>query len=123
MPVASVAASFGLKEQFDDLTGSVKKFTDQLAVALKKAAVELATLEVKTYTTSDLETQADPRLRALTQIDFDGDMDIYVPEGAGGLDQELRQIHTEMVREAQANRAQFLGAIAEMATNLLKNLK
>lgn len=119
----SFAVAFGLRDQFDDLTASVKKFTDQLATALKDAAADLATLEIKTYTTSDLDTLAESKLRARTFIAFDGDIEIYVPERASGIDEKIRRIHLEMVREAQANRAQFLSAMAEMATNLLKSLK
>ncbi len=124
----SFAVAFGLRDQFNDLTASVKKFTDQLATALKDAAEDIMTLEVKTYAVDDLEAVAQgddsqARLRALTRIEFDGDMEIFVPLGTGKMNQELRQIHLDMVREAQANRAQFLSAMAEMATNLLKSLK
>ena len=119
--------SFGLRDQFNDLTGSVKKFTDQLATALKNAAEDIMTLEVRTYAVDDLEAVAqgddsEKKLRAFTRIEFDGDMDIFVPTGTGKMNEELRQIHLDMVREAQANRAQFLTAMAEMATNLLKSL-
>ncbi|MDY7078295.1 MAG: hypothetical protein SXV54_15370 [Chloroflexota bacterium] len=123
----SFAEAFGLREQFDDLTGSVKKFTDQLATALSKAATDILTLEVKTYATDDLDKvaqgdESQARLRALTRVDFDGDMRVYVPEKGSGVDQELWKIHAEMVQEAQSNRAQFMQTMAEMATNLLKSL-
>ncbi len=125
---AGFAESFGLRDQFADLTGSVKKFTNQLATALSDAASDILTLEVKTYAVDDLEAvvegdDSQARLRAFTRIEFDGDMQVYVPVGTGKVNKELRQIHLEMVREAQANRAQFLTAMAEMATNLLKSLK
>ncbi|HET91577.1 MAG TPA: hypothetical protein ENN99_12695 [Chloroflexi bacterium] len=120
--ILSAAESFGLREQVSDLAGSIRKFTDQLATALGKAAADLATLEVKTFTADDLTTLEGSRLRALTRIKFDGDMQVYVPEMVGGIAEELRHIHVEMVREAQANRAQFIGAMAEVATNLLKSL-
>jgi hypothetical protein len=123
MDAESFAVAFGLRDQFNDLTGSVRRFTDQLATALRDAAADLTTLEVKTYTTSDLDTLAESKLRARTFVEFDGDIEIYVPERTGGIDEEIRQIHLEMVRDAQANRAQFLSAMAEMATNLLKSLK
>ena len=125
---------YGLRDQMSDLSGSIKKFTSQLAEALGKAAADIATLEVKTYTTKDLgalantdaldlDASAEPTLRALTRILFDGDLEVYVPEKeGGGVDQELWQIHLEAVHEAQSNRAQFLQAMAELATNLLKSL-
>ena len=85
-------------------------------------------MEVKTYSTTDLAAVSAgaeelAQLRALTRVAFDGDMQVYVPERSGGLDQELWHIHQEMVKEAQVNRAQFLQAMAEMATSLLKTLK
>jgi hypothetical protein len=46
-----------------------------------------------------------------------------VPETATGeVDRALWQLHEQMVHEAQANRAQFLQALGEMATHLLKIL-
>jgi hypothetical protein len=123
------AVAFGLRDQFAGLTESLRTFTDQLAEALGKAAEEIATLEVETYTTDDLQTVVDGgdenvTLRALTRIAFDGDIKVYVPEKSeGGVDEVLWKIHADMVKEAQVNRAQFLEAMAEMATNLLKNLK
>ncbi|MEA3310268.1 MAG: hypothetical protein U9Q70_12275 [Chloroflexota bacterium] len=120
--------SFGLTEQFSGLTSSLRTFTSQIATALNKAAEELMTLEVKTYSTTNLAAVSAgaeelAQLRALTRVAFDGDMQVYVPERSGGLDPELWHIHQEMVKEAQINRAQFLQAMAEMATSLLKTLK
>ncbi len=128
MDAEGFAVAYGLGDQFRDLTGSVKKFTDKLATALRDAAEDIMTLEVKTYAVDDLEAVAEgqdsqAKLRALTRIEFDGDMQVFVPVGTGKVNEDLRQIHLEMVREAQANRAQFLGAMAEMATKLLKSLK
>jgi hypothetical protein len=126
-PPTDYVVAFGLRDQFNDLAGSVRRFTDQLAAALGKAAADITTLEVKTYATDDLDTVAgggagQTKLCAFTRVGFDGDMEVYVPEEAGKVDQELWQIHMEMVREAQTNRAKLLGAMAEMATNLLKSL-
>ena len=121
-----IAVDFGI--QVSDLTSSIKRFTNQLVSALGKAAVDITTLEVRTYTTDDIDTVAQgdegrAKLRAYTRVAFDGDMQVFVPEKVGGVDQELWQIHADTVREAQANRAQFLQAMAELATNLLKSLK
>ncbi len=122
------AANFGLSEQIGDLKASLKAFTDKIAEAVGKATQDITTLEVKTYSTGNLNaitaaSEVGAELRALTHIDFDGDMKIFVPtKEGGGVDQDLWQIHLEMVREAQANRAQFIGAMAEMAASLLKSL-
>lgn len=128
MDAESFAVAFGMRDQFNDLTGSIRKFTDQLATALRDAAADIMTMEVKTYAVDDLEAVAQgdreqAKLRALTRIEFDGDIEVYVPGKGGEVSDDLRQMHLEMVREAQANRAEFLSAMAEMATNLLKSLK
>lgn len=122
------AVAFGLRDQFSGLTESLRTFTDQLADALSRAARDITTLEVKTYTTADISAVSESEepaadLRALTHVAFDGDTKVFVPAGREGVDEGLWQIHLEMVREAQKNRAQFLQAMAEMATNLLKSLK
>jgi hypothetical protein len=125
----SFDVAFGLRDQFSGLTDSLKEFTEKLADALGKAAEDILTLEVETYTTEDIGavTQGDKgkaQLRAYTRIAFDGDMEVYVPEkSGGGVDKELWQVHLDTVGEAQRNRAQFMQAMAEMATNLLKSLK
>jgi len=83
---------------------------------------------VRTYTTGNLDIvtpkdAGDAELRALTYVDFDGDMKVYVPSTGKDVDAELWEIHREMVREAQANRAQFLGAMAKLASDLLGMIK
>lgn len=128
-PEKGVEIAFGLRDEWEGLGNSIKKFTTQLATALGDAATQIATLEVKTYSAGDLEAVArgaddqPRRLRAYTKIAFDGDMEIYVPEKDGEVDQVLWRIHTDMVREAQANRAQFFRTMGELAVGLLKSLK
>ncbi len=128
-PQPDFAVAFGLGDQFANLQDSLRSFTKKLADALDKAADDIMTLEVKTYTTGALdkvtmqdETQA--KLRALTYISFDGDMKVYVPEKSdGGVDLDLWQVHLDVVREAQANRAKFIASMADMAASLLKSFK
>ena len=126
-----VETSAGLREQIDDLTSSIREFTSELATVLGKTAKEITTLEVKTFTTEDIDALShagasgtpNARLRALTRIAFNGNTEVYVPERAGGeVDRDLWQLHLDIVKQAQANRAQFLQAVAEMAANLLKIL-
>jgi len=125
--------SFALAQERTSLADSLKNFTSELATALGKAADDISSLEVATYSSDDLEavkydyaTQklaGKIRLRALTRIAFDGDMQVCVPEKDNAIDREVWQIHLEMVKEAQANRVQFLQAMAEMATRLIDILK
>jgi hypothetical protein len=114
--------------QIDQITQSLKDFGDKIATAVKDATQKILTLEVRTYTTDDLKTvtsddAGNAQLRALTFVDFDGDMKNYVPTTSEGVDEELWKVHLEMVREAQTNRAQFLSAMAKLASDLLGMIK
>jgi len=125
--------SFALAQERTSLADSLKNFTSELATALGKAADDISSLEVATYSSDNLEavkydyaTQklaGQIRLRALTRIAFDGDMQVCVPEKDNAIDREVWQVHLEMVKEAQANRVQFLQAMAEMAARLIDILK
>lgn len=112
------------------LGDSLKSFIRQLTESLGHAADDLGSLEVRTFGTGDLAKveydytsksfSGDLHVRSLTRIAFDGDMQVVVPERMGQLDEPVWNAHVTMVREAQANRAQFLGAMAEMATRLIQ---
>jgi hypothetical protein len=115
------------------LGDSLKQFIVNLTESLKQAADDISSLEVRTFGASDLSKvtydyqsgafQGEMQLRALTRIAFDGDMQIVVPEKDGELNQPLWEAHLAMVREAQANRAAFLGSMAEMAARLIQVFK
>ena len=115
------------------LGDALKQFIVNLTDSLKRAADDISSLEVRTFGTSDLSKvtydyksgtfQGEMQLRALTRIAFDGDMQIVVPEKDGELNQPLWEAHLAMVREAQANRAAFLGSMAEMAARLIQVFK
>ena len=114
--------------QIDQITQSLKDFGDKIAQAVKEATQKILTLEVRTYTTDDLTTvttedSGNAQLRALTFVNFDGDMKNYVPTTSEGVDEALWQVHLEMVREAQTNRAAFLSAMAKLASDLLGMIK
>jgi hypothetical protein len=115
------------------LGDALKTFIKNVTDGLSRAADDLASLEVRTFGTSDLakveydyETKAfkgELQLRALTRIAFDGDMQVVVPEKNGELNQPLWEAHLAIVREAQANRAAFVGSMAEMAARLIQVFK
>ncbi|MGC9467374.1 MAG: hypothetical protein ACP5HS_02165 [Anaerolineae bacterium] len=127
------AVAFGLSDQFERLRESLEAFTDQLATSLRQAADDIVTLDVRTYTTSDLarastalerQEAVEATLRALTRVSFDGDLQVYVPERVENeVDQVLWMIHKAMVEEAQESRAKFLATMAELATRLLDILR
>lgn len=111
------------------LGDSLKSFIKQLTDGLSRAADDLSSLEVRTFAADDLaqvnydfntgQFTGPVKVRALTRISFDGDVQVVVPERNGELNQPVWEAHLAMVKEAQANRAQFLGAMAEMATRLI----
>jgi hypothetical protein len=111
------------------LTDSIKKFTNELAASLKKAADDISSLEVITYSTDDLnkvtydyrdkKLHGELTMRALTRIEFDGDVKVCVPEKDGHIDQAVWDVHLSMVKAAQENRAAFLQTMAELATKLI----
>jgi hypothetical protein len=134
-PAAQQAAAFDMasfsvqvQEERASLTDSIKKFTGELAESLKKAADDISSLEVVTYTSDDLKAVQDQKFaegagsmkrRALTRIAFDGDVQVCVPEKDGKVDEDLWNIHLSMVKAAQENRAAFLQTMAELATKLI----
>ncbi len=129
--IASVSKSFAAQVEGErsSLTDSIKNFTSQLAESLKKAAEDISSLEVITYSTDDLskvtynyddkKLRGELKMRALTRIAFDGDVQVCVPEKDGKIDQAVWDVHLSMVKAAQENRAAFLQTMAELATKLV----
>jgi hypothetical protein len=121
--------SFAVQEERSSLTDSIKKFTNELADSLKRAAADISSLEVITYSTDDLnkvtynyddkKLHGELKMRALTRIAFDGDVQVCVPEKDGKIDQAVWDVHLSMVQAAQENRAAFLATMAELATKLI----
>lgn len=125
------AESFGLKDQVERLRESLRKFTDELAASLGEAADDIVKLDVRTYSADDIEAASqalvDRRevgavLRAMTRVEFSGDIEMYVPEDAKGeVDEVLWRIHKGMVEEAQQSRAKFLQVMATLAGHLMSS--
>jgi hypothetical protein len=121
--------SVQVQEERTSLTDSIKKFTSELADSLKRAADDISSLEVITYSADDLnkvtynyddkKLHGELKMRALTRIAFDGDVQVCVPEKDGHIDQAVWDVHLSMVQAAQENRAAFLATMAELATKLI----
>ena len=62
------------------------------------------------------------KLRALTRISATGDIELYVPQKDGAVDQALWAVHSEMVRQAQANRAELLKSVFQAVSGVVKVL-
>ncbi len=111
------------------LGDALKSFIQQLTDSISQAANNLTSLEIRTFATGDMsqvrydfasrEFSGPVRLRALTRISFDGDMQAVVPEKNDELDEAFWKVHIDLVKEAQATRAQFIGSMTEMATRLI----
>jgi hypothetical protein len=98
----------------------------KLAAFLAQAIDSAATLEVRTYTSDQVNQVAlDPKgqltggnLRALTVIKILGDIEQVVPMQDGAIDHELWNIHQETVRQAQASRNELIQAAMSAAASL-----
>ena len=124
-PAARAAMpSFGLFGSKDDKEpGALTRLGSKLADVLGEVLNDAAVLEVKTYTSEDLQAIADgqplqatgARLRAYTRCKLDGDTEVCVPVAAGGaIDEALWTLHVEMVKQAQAHRAELLRTVLSL---------
>lgn len=137
LPAQGSAGSYGLgdlfrsggeavNETFQKLNETLRGFAEKLSQTLQTTLEDAAHLEVETYVASDLAAiayrQGDfsgAELRAVTRMSLDGDTQVLVPQrDGGGVDTELWAVHTSMVAQAQANRAEMIKAIAEAASGL-----
>lgn len=112
---------FGDKD--DTQPGALARLGTRLGEVLTAVLGDAAVLEVKTYTSEDLQAIADgerlhttgARLRAYTRCKLDGDTEICVPVNAtGAVDQALWTLHAEMVKQAQAHRVELLRTVLSL---------
>ncbi|HEX7843096.1 MAG TPA: hypothetical protein VF469_36740 [Kofleriaceae bacterium] len=115
---------FGLFGSKDDKEPSaIARLGNKLSEVLSAVLTDAAVLEVKTYTSDNLQAIAggEPlvasgaRLRAYTRCKLDGDTEVCVPvTGAGAVDEALWNLHVEMVKQAQAHRAELLRTVMSL---------
>jgi hypothetical protein len=131
-PAPMEAVDFGLRDSLSEararLSSSVQQFAEKLGRTLEKAVDDATTLEVFTYVSDDMDKVTNniaetANLRAFTRIKIDGDTEVCVPKRSGDIDEDLWTIHLDMVKQAQANRAEMIKAAASAATGLLDALK
>ncbi len=120
---APAPASGGLNE-------SLKNFVEKLGNYLSKALDDASSLEVSTYVADDLADvkyesgkYSGARLRAITRINLDGDTLVCIPEKDGEVDTAIWNIHLEMVKSAQENRAELMKTIVGAATSIVNIVK
>jgi len=102
-----------------------KKFVDKLGDYLSKALDDATSLEISTYVAGEMKDVkyeagkfSGAQLRAVTRISIDGDTLVCVPEKDGEVDTAVWDIHVEMVKAAQANRAELMKTVVSAATGI-----
>ncbi|MBA4379257.1 MAG: hypothetical protein C0393_00950 [Anaerolinea sp.] len=131
VPVEDVSAvNYGLidslRESQSNINRAMGDFVKKMGDFLSQALDDAASLEVKTYVTEDMgavqyenkDFTGSARLRALTRVNIDGDTLNCVPEVDGELDVTVWNIHMEMVKQAQASRAEFIKTVVQAATGI-----
>jgi hypothetical protein len=112
------------------LNETLKNFVEKLGNTLSKALEDAGSLEVSTYVADDLTEvkyengkYSGARLRAMTRINIDGDTLVCIPEKDGEVDTAVWNIHLEMVKSAQENRAELLKTIVGAAASVANIIK
>jgi hypothetical protein len=109
--------------------GVFQSFVGKIVGTLSKVIEDAMTLEVRTYVSSDAGAAAgadrdtlarDGDLRAFTRIMLDGDTDVIVPERDGTVDTQLWTLHIELVKQAQAHRAEMIKTLLSSISGLTK---
>ncbi len=119
----------GPKKSASEIGQALENFVKKVGDVLSEAVSDATTLEVSTYVTNDMskigiekgKLTGNPQLRALTIIKLDGDTVLCVPQDEfGKVDQDLWNIHLDMVKQAQANRSELIKAAVSAVTGLTR---
>jgi hypothetical protein len=133
-PAVAGEVHFGLADSSRDdqskLACTLHDLVQRIADSLQKAASNLASAEVMTYSSDDLagvkyenERFSGAKLCALTRLDINGNTLVCVPASPGGkVDDALWKIHCDAVDKALANRTEIV-KLASAAADLLAALK
>ena len=112
---------FGDKD--DKQPGVLARLGQKLGDMLGDVLGDAAVLEVKTYTSDDLQPIASgaplstsgARLRAYTRCELDGDTEACMPTTENGeVDKAVWALHVEMVKQAQAHRTELLKTLLSL---------
>lgn len=128
-PTVVEPASYGWFGGKDDKEpGALARLGNKVGEVLAEVFNDAAVLEVKTYTSDDLQAVAagqplpttGARLRAYTRCKLDGDTEVCVPVRTdGAIDEALWTLHIEMVKQAQAHRAELLKTVLSLFSSRL----
>jgi hypothetical protein len=128
-------APVDIEQAHKRLTAALQHMADKIGAALEGAADDLASLEVSTFVSDDMDQvqyaggifTGPVKLRAVTHISFDKDILVCVPEHAGAqagdIDQALWTIHADSVERAPSVRTELVKMMVATASALLDALK
>jgi hypothetical protein len=106
------ATEFGMLDSLKDvrerLTETLEQFAERLSEAVQKAVGDASTLEVTTFVAEDMDGVkyeggrfgGGAKLRAVTRISIDGDVQVCVPLEDGKIDEALWKVHSDAVQGA-----------------------
>jgi hypothetical protein len=120
----------------DDIRESVNKLREiftNMTQRLGEFTREMTTLEVKTFSVSNMDARdkqldeklrnRDPglsaRLHACTHIKMDGDVDLFLPAELKEEDRAMLPVHNDLTAQAMANRADLIRAAVEALASLI----
>jgi hypothetical protein len=128
---AAPDAAFGLLDDLrstsNEASKAVQGFVVKLGNLLSQAISDAASVEIATYTSENMAQleykngalSGNSKLRALTVIKIDGDTLACVPRTEDGeVDKDLWAIHLDMVKQAQANRAEMIKTAVNATASL-----
>ncbi len=105
----------------------LRDFAERVTKTFGDLVSDAASLEVRTFVsnggsavavTEDVFRHA--QLRAWTRIKLDGDIDVCVPQVDGQVDTALWALHVEMVKQAQAHRAEMFKMVLATVAGVFK---
>ncbi len=118
------------KNMVKDVVVNLNSALQNLSKRLLEATNEALTLEITTSLVEDLDS-FDPHkpgeqkaaARFKTTISATGDIQAYLPNRPGALDEVLRDLHKDMVEQAMLNRMETVKAIGELVASLFNPAK
>jgi hypothetical protein len=126
--------SFGIvddaKNMVKDVVVNLNTALQNLSKRLLEATNEALTLEVTTSLVENLDNfdpqkpgDQQPAARFKTTISATGDVQAYLPNRPGAVDDVLLQVHKDMVEQALLNRMETVKAIGELVASLFNPAK
>jgi len=118
------------KNMVKDVVVNLNTALQNLSKRLLEATNEALTLEVTTSLVENLDGfdpqkpgEQKPAARFKTTISATGDIQAYLPNRPGVVDEVLLQVHKDMVEQALLNRMETVKAIGELVASLFNPAK